>query len=214
MTLVVRINNHLYYYNYKSLFKPRASQRLSSQSNDHNTYPIDPHSEIDRRNQRVLYPLNAKESYGAEKSHSTFHYQKAKFSSNSFNLESYNTYSHSPHSSQRTTDEHLLNRSSIYYQPSYEKRTIINSDSSFLYGNSIIKTNKADILHFFEQQKSNTGENSNNYINKYGVIINTDGPFWPCDYRILYPTPKLLTREFTPKEFYFTVLLSKLKSIV
>ena len=55
------------------------------------------------------------------------------------------------------------------------------------------------------ERQSVNDENSNAYANKYGVIINEDGPFWPRDYRILHPTPKLLSRELTPKEFYLTV---------
>jgi hypothetical protein len=201
MTLTLRINHQFYYY------KSRTNQR----SGDHNARTIDQRSEIDRRNQRILYPLNAKDTYGSEKNPATFHYQKGKFSSSSFNLESYNSYCTNHRSIQRISDENLLDHSSIYFQPSHDKRTIGNSNSTFIYGNSIIKTNKAAILSILEQQLNN-GDNSNNYTNKYGVIINGDGPFWPHDYRILHPTPKLLSRELTPKEFYFTVLLSKLNT--
>ena len=201
MALTIRIKHYFYY------FKRRANQR----SGEHNGRTVDPRTEIDRRNQRILYPLNAKDSYGSDKNPGTFHYQKGKFSSNSFNLESYNSYCTNHRSIQRGSDENLLDQSSIYFQPSNDKRITGNSNSTFIYGNSIIKTNKAVILAILEQQ-ANSGDNSNNYTNKYGVVINSDGPFWPHDYRILHPTPKLLSRELTPKEFYFTVLLSKLNT--
>lgn len=78
-----------------------------------------------------------------------------------------------------------------------------------MFGNSILKTNKADALNIFNQQSTNH-DNAGIYVNKYGVIISLDGPFWPRDFRILHPTPKLLSRELAPKEFYLTVTTSSL----
>jgi len=212
MSFVFRINSLHFYY--LLLSKTRASQRRASQSTENNTRPSDPWSEIDRRNQRVLYPLNAKDSYGAANHLSRFNYQKNKLSSNSFNLESYNS-SDCHRCSSPQNDENLLDDSSIFFQKFYEKRTPLplnNNSSSYLYGNSIIKSNKADILSILEQQQSITGANSNNYVNKHGIIISEDGPFWPRDFRILHPTPKLLIRQLTPKEFYLTVNNSSLLS--
>lgn len=84
------------------------------------------------------------------------------------------------------------------------KLKAINNASSVCYGNSFIKSNKSDIISILGQGASGF-ENSNIYTNKYGIIISEDGPFWPQDFRILHPTPKLLSREVTPKEFYLTV---------
>ena len=80
----------------------------------------------------------------------------------------------------------------------------------FLFGNSIIKSNKADILNIFDQQLID-GDNTNIYVNKHGVIIDDNGPFWPENYRILHATPKLLSRELTPKEFYLSSSMSSKK---
>lgn len=209
MALILQLHNHHSSY-YRSLFKFRAGQRLPSQQTD-NVRSNDTRTEIDRRNQRILYPLNAKDSYGTQNYHSSFNYQKTKLSSNSFNLESYNSFCRNQRSLQRH-DEHSINNFH------HDKRTLLptnnnndNNNTMFLYGNSIIKTNKADILSILEQ-RSNSGDNSHTYINKYGVIIDEDGPFWPRDYRILYPTPKLLSREMLPKEFYLTANNSLLSS--
>lgn len=208
MSLVYRINGLHFYLPPISI--NRAGQRQPSQQTETNTRQGDSRSEIDRRNQRILHPLNAKESYGTQNHLPVFQHQRNKLSNNSFNLESYNSYcNRQRHSSQRT-DEHSLENSLL----SFQKRKLLtsnNNDSTFLYGNSIIKSNKADILNRLERQ-SNNGENSNIYINKYGVIIGEDGPFWPRDYRILHPTPKLLSRELIPKEFYLTITNSSLLS--
>ncbi|CAM4856049.1 unnamed protein product [Rotaria socialis] len=59
----------------------RAGQHFSPQQIENNGRQSDPWSEIDRRNQRVLYPLNAKESYGAQNHLPKFNGQKNKFSS-------------------------------------------------------------------------------------------------------------------------------------
>lgn len=189
----------------------RANQRFPSQTNDNNnTRPNDPHSEIDRRNQRVLYPLNAKDSYGTQNYHSSFHYQRSKLSSHSFNLETYNSYCRR---SLHRTDEHSLDDSNHHFPSIHEHRTTTNNDtnSSFQYANQIIRSNKADILNNLEHQL-NLGDPTGIYTNKYGVIITGDGPFWPRDHRILHPTPKLLSRELIPKEFYLPVTKTFLSS--
>jgi len=208
ISLVIRLHD-LYFY-YLSLLKNRAGQRHPSQTTENNVRQGDQWNEIDRRNQRVLYPLNAKESYGAQNPYSTFNYQKNKLSSHTFNLESYHTFFRRGLSSQRN-DEPTLKNSENSFQ---NKRTLLtsnNNTSPFLYGNNIVKTNKVDILNFLEQQ-TNTGDSSNIYVNKHGIIINANGPFWPRNFSILYPTPKLLSRELTPKEFYLIVNNSLLSS--
>lgn len=188
------------------------------QSTDNNQRSTDPFGEIDRRNQRILYPLNAKDSYGKISHHSSLNYPKTKLSSESFHLESYQNLSQRRNLSQRTNDEHLLFNATNYLKKFQDKQTHLSTnnqfDPTFLLGNSIIKSNKEDILTRLEQQ-STLGGSSTVYTNKHGVIIDEDGPFWPRDFRILHPTPKLLTRELSPKEFYLTnvnsSLLSKLK---
>ncbi|CAF2856385.1 unnamed protein product [Rotaria sp. Silwood2] len=192
----------------------RAGQHLSSQQNETNAHQNDSWNEIDRRNQRLLHPLNAKESYGTQNHLSTFNHQRNTFCSNSFHLDSYTRFCHRRRLSSNRTDENVLDDSSFDLQSVHGKRaqlTSINRDSSFLYGNSILKTNKADIINILDQQINN-GENTSPYINKYGIIIDEDGPFWPNDFRILHPTPKLLSRELSPKEFYLTITNSSLPS--
>lgn len=193
----------------------RAGQRLSNQPNEGNNRRSDPYSEIDRRNQRVLHPLNAKDSYGTSTHHTSFIYHKNKLSSSSFNLETYHSYCHRRRDSSQRTEEYFFKNSTNHSKKLQEKRTqlstITSSNADFLYGNSIIKSNKEDVLNILEQQ-STLGGTSNTYTNRHGVIIGEDGPFWPREFRILHPTPKLLTRELTPKEFYFTVTNTALSS--
>jgi hypothetical protein len=213
MSLAFRIHGLHFYY--PSLPKNRSGQRFPPQSSENNIRSNDAWNEIDRRNQRILYPLNAKESYGKQDYHSTFDYQKTKLQSNSFNLEAYNSYYRRQRLTQRNS-EHIINNSTIYLQKIHEKQILLtsnnNNNSSLLYGNSFIKTNKAIILKILEEKQLTTSKNSTTYIDKHGVVIGEDGPFWPHDFRILYPTPKLLSRELTPKEFYLTVTNSLLSS--
>jgi hypothetical protein len=207
MPILLVFRFHRLYFYYRS----RAGQRHPSQSTENNVRQIDQWNEIDRRNQRVLYPLNAKESYGAQNYYSSINYQKNKLSSRNFNLEPYHAVYRRRISSQRN-NEHTFDDSELSFQNNRILLTSNNNNNSpFLYGNSIIKTNKADILNYLEQQ-ANTLGSSNIYVNKDGVIITGYGPFWPRDFRILHPTPKLLSRELTPKEFYLIVTNSLLSS--
>jgi hypothetical protein len=212
MSLVLRINGLHFYLSSSST--TRAGQRFpSQQQQESNVRQGDPWSEIDRRNQRVLHPLNARDSYGAQNQLPTFNQQRNKFSSHSFNFESYSNYCRRRRSSPQN-DEHTFNESSLNFQKLLDKQSLLissNNDSAFVYGNSVIKSNKIAILNIFDQQSRN-GDNTNIYVNKHGVIIGEDGPFWPRDFRILYPTPKLLSRELAPKEFYLTVTISSLLS--
>ncbi|CAF3266310.1 unnamed protein product [Rotaria socialis] len=190
----------------------RAGQHFSPQQIENNGRQSDPWSEIDRRNQRVLYPLNAKESYGAQNHLPKFNGQKNKFSSGSFNLDSYTNYCLRRRLSSNRNDEQLLEDASVDLQNFHSKRqfqTIIKKDSSFLYGNNLLKSSKSDLISIFDQRSIN-GETTGTYANKHGVIISLDGPFWPRDFRILHPTPKLLSRELAPTEFYFTVTNSSM----
>ncbi|CAF0779774.1 unnamed protein product [Rotaria sp. Silwood1] len=203
----------LHFY-FPSILINRAGQHLPSHQIETNAHHNDPLSEIERRNQRVLHPLNAKESYGTQNHLPTFDPQRNKFSSNDFNLESYTSFCRRRRLSSNRNDEHLLDDSSFDVQNLRGKRvplTSINRDSLFLYGNSILKSNKADIINLLDQ-RTNNGENTTPYVNKYGIIIGEDGPFWPHNFRILHPTPKFLSRELTPKEFYLTITNSSLPS--
>lgn len=184
--------------------KSRTNPRLPTQTND-------PYSEIDRRNQRILYPLNAKDTYGTQKYHSSFNYQRTKLSSHSFNLETYNSYCRR---SLQRNDEHSFDDPNHYFPTLHEQRTTINNhhqNSSFQYVNQVIRSNKADILSHLDPPL-NPGDSTATYTTKYGVIISGDGPFWPQDHRILHPTPQLLSRELIPKEFYLTVTQTFLSS--
>ena len=54
----------------------------------------------------------------------------------------------------------------------------MTADTPFLFGNSIVKSNKADALNTFERNLL-SGDNNTTYADKNGVIITEDGPFWP-----------------------------------
>lgn len=173
---------------------------------------VDTLDEIDRRNEYVLNPLNSKNSSKSPKHFSIYHHQFINNSNKSFYFNSYHSY-RSPRRSSTRTDEQLYLNSSIYLNNYIHKRssiTINNNDPAFLFGNSIIRSNKADVLNVFDQQLL-IGDNKNTYVNQYGVIIDEDGPFWPEHYRILHPTPKLLSRELTRKEFYLSPSISSKK---
>ncbi|CAF1187108.1 unnamed protein product [Adineta steineri] len=162
---------------------------------------VDKWSEIDRRNARVLHPLNSKNSFTAQKRLSTY-YQFEKNSNKSFYFNSYHSYRSRRRSSQPTDDQNCM--SPTMYLNKYMNKASsvppINNNLSFVFGNSIIKSNKAEVLNIFEQ-KFTKGDKSNIYVDKNGVIITEDGPFWPDNYRILHPTPKLLSRELLQDEF-------------
>lgn len=145
-------------------------------------------NEIDRRNEQILSST------------------KTNYSRNSFYFNCFPSYHQRPPSS----FEQITVNSSIYANSYSNKQSSItpsHNDPTLLFGNSIIKSNKADILTIFDQQLL-TGDQSNTYTNKYGVTISEDGPFWPENYRILHPTPRLLSRELTPKEFYLSPSVS------
>ena len=161
-------------------------------------------NEIDRRNEQVLQ-IARKSSQTANTFSKRVHRLPSIDSNNSFYFNSYHSYHHRP-SSSTSVQTNSLQPSSIYLKQQ-SNLTSINNDQTLLFGNSIIKSNKADILNLFDQQFL-TGDQCNNYRNKYGVSINEDGPFWPENYRILHPTPRLLSREVTPKEFYLSPSMS------
>ncbi|CAF3461826.1 unnamed protein product, partial [Rotaria sp. Silwood2] len=130
-----------------------------------------------------------------------------------FYLNSYHSYRPLPQSSLQSLDDQINMNPSIYINKYINKQSSIlsiNNQSSILYGNSIIKSNKASVLNIFDQQLFDE-HSSNTYVNKHGIIIDEDGPFWPENYRILHPTPKLLSRELTPKEFYLSSSMSSKK---
>jgi hypothetical protein len=173
---------------------------------------LDTWNEIDRRNEHVLNPLNSKSTFKSKNHFSIYHPQLTLNSNKSFYLNSYHSYRPRRRSSQ-CSDEQIYLNPSIYLNNYINKQTStasINNDATFLFGNSIIKSNKADILNIFEQQLLN-GDDRNICVNKHGVIIDENGPFWPENYRILHPTPKLLIRELTPKEFYLSPSMSSKK---
>ena len=152
-------------------------------------------NEIDRRNEQIL---------NSKYSPIPYHH-----SNKSFYLNSYRSYRQLRQSSQWTDDQNYLNQS-IYLNNYINQQSGVQStgnDPTFLFGNSIIKSNKADILHIFDQQFL-AGEKGTSYTDENGVIIDENGPFWPETYRILHPTPKLLTREVTAKEFYLSPSIS------
>ena len=74
-----------------------------------------------------------------------------------------------------------------------------NSDSSVSLDINAIRSNKASILHLLKQNIVDRG-NSKMCVEKNGVIVSEDGPFWPENHRLLHPTPKLPTRHLTQQE--------------
>ena len=177
----------------------RTGQRLPFQQTEIDIPQGVPWSEIDRRNRNVLYPHNAKDSCEPSDYFSTTNYKV-----NNLELESDNNYYRRRRRFSHQNNEYVLDNSSFHFQKLHDKRTsltAIDNDSVFLYGNSIIKSNKADILNILDQQ-STSNPNTNTFLNRHGIKISDDGPFWPSDFRILHPTPKLFIREVTPKEFY------------
>jgi hypothetical protein len=206
MSVVIRIKGLHFYLSTPSITSAGQTPP-SKQEESVNTW-----NEIDRRNEHVLNPLNSKYSSSSQNHFSIYHHQFTKNSNKSFYLNSYHSYRLRRRSSQQTDDQNSVNPS-IYLNNYINKQSSlapINNDPSFLLGNSIIKSNKADILNIFDQQLLN-GDDTNIYVDKNGVIIDENGPFWPESYRILYPTPKLLSRELTPKEFYLSPSMSSKK---
>ena len=176
--------------------------------------PEDPHQpvddrwlEIDRHNDHVLHPIHGKSSQSSSRRLS-FYPPLSRTSKKGFHL---NSPSHSrtrQGSSQRLLDDPTGTNMnpSVYLNKYLGKQSSLaafNSESTFLFGNSIIKSNKAEILNAIEQQLL-LGEESNCFVDRHGVLISEDGPFWPDTYRILHPTPKLLNRTIVAKEFYLS----------
>jgi hypothetical protein len=212
MSLVFRINGLHFYLssppiNSVGQYSPSVQPQEQKQAE-----VVDTWNEIDRRNEHVLHPFNSKD---CSKSPNHFSISPDQFNKNSnktFTLNSYHSYRPRRRSSQHTDDQIYLNPTS-YLNPYINKQSSlppINNDPSFIFGNSIVKSNKAETLNIFDQQLTD-GDTTTTYANKYGVIIDEDGPFWPDNHRILHPTPKLLTRELTPKEFYLSTSMSSKK---
>jgi hypothetical protein len=204
MSVVFRIQGLHYYLSNPSITTSSVGQCSSSKQEK----SVDIWNEIDRRNEQVLNPRNSSKS---PKHFSISYHQLTKYSNKSFYFNSYHSYRQRRRSSQQSDDQNYLNPS-IYFNNYINKQSSLNSfnnDPTFLFGNSIIKSNKAEILNIFDQQLL-AGEKSTIYIDQNGVIIDENGPFWPETYRILYPTPKLLTREATLKEFYLSPSMSSM----
>ncbi|CAF4990026.1 unnamed protein product, partial [Rotaria sp. Silwood1] len=177
---------------------------------------IDRWDEINRRNENVLHPVKSKQIYQSENDFSNNNNNHKAFndlSTKPFYINSYHSYRPLPDLS-INTDQQININPSIYINKYINKQSSfmsINNDSTLLYGNSIIKSNKANVLNIFDQQLLD-GYSTNTYVNKHGIIIDEDGPFWPENYRILHPTPKLLSRELTPKEFYLSSSMSRINN--
>ncbi|CAF1447114.1 unnamed protein product [Adineta ricciae] len=196
----------------------RTGQRLPFQQPEVDIPQGVPWSEIDRRNRSVLCSQNGKDPSETKDNLSSLNYQRSTQPNHTFDFDSYGNYRRCRRYSLENID-YALDNSSFHFQTlgDYKRRSInsITTDLSstvLLHGNSIVKSNKADILNLLDQ-RSSTNINPKTFVNQYGVVISEDGPFWPCDYRILHPTPKLNTREVTPKEeFYSSVDESSLKN--
>ncbi|CAF3574176.1 unnamed protein product [Rotaria socialis] len=175
---------------------------------------VDALSEIDRRNDNVLHPVKSKPISESQNDFSLCRQSMNEISNKPFYLNSYHSYRPLREFLRQTDDQNYMNPSMYLNKHTTNPSPVvsINSNSSILLGNSIIKSNKATLLNISDQQFLN-GDDSNNYTNKYGINIDDNGPFWPETYRILHPTPKLLSRELTPKEFYLSPTMSSKKRI-
>ncbi|UJR13507.1 hypothetical protein I4U23_000521 [Adineta vaga] len=172
---------------------------------------VDKWSEIDRRNAHVLHPLYSKHSSTAPKRFSTYYHEFEKDSNKSFYFDSYHSYQSRRRSSQPLDDQNLMTPS-IYLNKYMNKPLAIptiTDNTTLLFGNSIIKSNKAEILCTFERNALN-GDSTNVYVDKNGVIITENGPFWPETFRILHPTPKLLSRDLIQEESYLSSSVSNI----
>jgi hypothetical protein len=207
MSVVFRING-LHFY----LSSPTTNSSGQCPTPTQQGY-VDTWSEIDRRNAHVLHPLNSKYSSEAQNHFSNYYHQSEKNTNRSFSFNSYHSYHSRRRSSQPNDDQNYMDPS-IYLNKYVNKPSSVypvNNDPLFLFGNSIIKSNKADVLTIFGQRLAN-GDNTNTYVDKNGVIITEDGPFWPETYRILHPTPKLLSRGLSQEEFHLSPSGSSKKS--
>ncbi|CAF1456149.1 unnamed protein product [Didymodactylos carnosus] len=168
-----------------------------------NSY-IDPWSEIDLRNQRILHPLNQKQYSNG---HIRFHnYQNSKYLSD-FDLENFSSYNRQysrQQQQQQQNDQLLLHGSINHWSQTFDSSSryyMVDSnknDNSFLIGNSIVKSNKEDLLIALDCSKLDNGK----FINKYGIEFDEHGPFWPKEFKILHPTPKLVSQSYQNKEYY------------
>lgn len=203
MSVVFRINGLHFYL--PSASPPSAGQCPPSKQED----SVDTWSEIDRRNARVLHPLYSKYISTAPKRFASYYHQFDKDSNKSFYFDSYHSYHSQRRSSQPSDDQDFMTPAAYLNKYMNKPLTIppINNDATLLFGNSIIKSNKADILNIFERNAL-SGDNTHVYIDQNGVVITEDGPFWPETYRILHPTPKLLSRDLKQENFYLSSSVS------
>lgn len=201
-TDVFRIKGLHYYLSVPSSTAYRTSQSIRSETVQEESSE-DPWSEIDRRNDDVLQPIrkrNAKKSSTRLSIYSDFTSKPTK----GYHLNSYHHYRTRGKSSEQAEDPTSIMNPAAYlnkYANKPSTLTHLQSDSTFLFGNSIVKSNKAEALTAFEQQLLN-GDDSHIFVNKHGVIISEDGPFWPDSFRILHPTPRFTHRNSLGKEFY------------
>ena len=194
-TSVIRIKGLNFYLSTPSLSKRRTPQ--SPPRDPPPAPPEDPWNVIDRRNDDVLQPIRTRN----EKKSSTrlSIYSPPKVTKN-FHLNSFHHY----RTRRRSSDHTVMNPAAYLNKYANKPTTLTQSqtDSTFLFGNSIVKSNKAEVLLAFEQQMLHGNDESTVYVNKHGVQITEDGPFWPDSFRILHPTPRLATRTIGLKQFY------------
>lgn len=163
-----------------------------------------PWSEIERRNRSVLCSNTGKDAHEPREFVFNDNYLNNHALNGSFDFDALGNYRRRRRFSMQSND--CLSQKSFHFQKLSESRSpfaVVRDESSLLAGNSIVKSNKADLLHLFEQRSSTLSSSNNSssaYVNRNGVVITEDGPFWPGDCRILHPTPKLHTREIIAKE--------------
>ncbi|CAF1315913.1 unnamed protein product [Adineta ricciae] len=205
MSVVFRINGLHFYLSSTSPPSTGQCPPLKQEAS------VDTWSEIDRRNARVLHPLYSKYTSTAPKRFASYYHQFDKDSNKSFYFDSYHSYHCQRRSSQPTDDQDFMTPTAYLNKYMNKPLTIppINNDATLLFGNSIIKSNKADVLSTFERNAL-SGDNTHVYVDKNGVVITEDGPFWPETYRILHPTPKLLSRDLKQESFYLSSSVSNL----
>lgn len=197
-TSVIRIKGLNFYLSTPSLSKRRTPPSLPQDERPRE----DPWNIIDRRNDDVLQPIRNRNENKSSTRLSI--YSKTKLTK-AIHLNSYHHYRTRRRSSDRSDENQSMMNPSAYLNKYANKSSTLTqnqTDSTFLFGNSIVKSNKAEVLLAFEQQILNGNDETNVYVNKHGIVISEDGPFWPESFRILHPTPRLANRTIGVKQYY------------
>jgi hypothetical protein len=178
-------------------FSSAEQRRILQQSQD------DPWKEIDRRNQFVLHPSKTKNIYETSHDYLISNSSQLELSNSTSYILPVDDSTYTQHSTQYDDDDDDddadLNTDDSLVHCQRSVRRYHSNIVKLVCDSSIFQSNKADLIH-----RMNKAENHAGKINYHGITISKDGPFWPRDYRIIHPTPRLLDGKFLAKELYFT----------